>query len=286
MIERFNFYDLYGYVVPGLALLGMLWLPLWWLAGRKVPGAWFAAVVALVLAYIAGHVVARFGQATLRYFVFDAQSRRFRSVQPSNLLLSAEDVLLPPESRLPPTVKSALIAAMQRRFGIDNVPTGFFLFRRALLRERVGSYAEQFEGIYTMMRGLAAVSVVAMFYYAGWAMADLLVSPRFVDSAPYAAVVALAAIAAATLFDWSMVLTWSLGIVAVLSFPIGLYLGAVLATAALSSDAIHLLWILAAAAFYLATRFYQGYRYFAVQFATTVYRDFYVLERLGPVQDR
>jgi hypothetical protein len=156
-----------------------------------------------------------------------------------------------------------------------------------LLREGVASYAEQFEGMYTMMRGLAAVSVVAAFYYAGWAMADSVATPRLVDAAPYAALLALLWIAAVTLFDWPKVmLSSSLWFVAVLSFPVGLYLGAVVATATLSSDAISLLWVLSLAAVYFATRFYQGYRYFAGQFATTVYRDFYVLERLGPVEGR
>jgi hypothetical protein len=257
VIERFNFYDLYGYLVPGFALLGMLWLPLWWLAGRKIPGAWFAAVVAILLAYIAGHIVARFGQATLRYLVYNATSRRLQQVVPSNLLLSDEDDLLPPESR-------------------------------ALLREGVSSYAEQFEGMYTMMRGLAAVSVVAAPYYAGWALADsAIVTAKFVDAVPYGAFLALLAIAVLTLFDRPRVIVlWSLWLVAVLSFPVGLYLGAVCVTSALPPDAISLLWVLSGAAAYFAARFYQGYRYFAGQFATTVYRDFYVLERLGPVQDR
>jgi hypothetical protein len=164
------------------------------------------------------------------------------------------------------------------------VSTGFFLCRRALLREDVASYAEQFEGMYTMMRGLAAVSVVGAFYYAGWALADSVVTPTFVNAAPYAAFIGLLSIATVTLFDWSRLQSSLLWVVAVLSFLVGLYLGAVVATAALPYDAISLLWVLSAAAVYSAIRFYQGYRYFAVQFATTVYRDFYVLERLGPVQ--
>lgn len=28
MVEKFNFYDIYGYLIPGLVLIGLLWVPI------------------------------------------------------------------------------------------------------------------------------------------------------------------------------------------------------------------------------------------------------------------
>lgn len=38
MIERFNFYDIYGYLLPGATLVGLLWLPF-----GIITGTWPAA---------------------------------------------------------------------------------------------------------------------------------------------------------------------------------------------------------------------------------------------------
>ena len=51
-------------------------------------------------------------------------------------------------------------------------------------------------------------------------------------------------------------------------------------TTALSREASLSLLVLAVTSLFFAIRFYLGYRYFAEQFAVTVYRDFFVLERM------
>lgn len=274
MIERFNFYDLYGYLLPGLTLLGMLWLPLWWLAAQDLPGAWWSAAVALVIAYLLGHIVARLGQ---NGFPYD----KTRGRQPSDGLLDAGD------DRLPDTMKTQIVQDVERRFRLQvnvadpnqrrrTLQTAFFLCRRTLLREDAASYAEQFEGLYSMLRGLAAVSTLASSYYLGWAATELLVTSEFVAAAEYAAPAALV-----VLILWPE-RPWLHSLLTALLFPVGLYLGATLVPSALSRGASLLLLLLALASVYLAVRFYLGYRYFAEQFAVTVYRDFFVLERMLP----
>lgn len=63
MIERFNFYDVYGYLLPGLVLTALLGLP-FWIAGRLTPPAQFAsAALAIVIGYVLGHFVQRFGES-------------------------------------------------------------------------------------------------------------------------------------------------------------------------------------------------------------------------------
>ena len=58
MIERFNFYDLYGYLIPGIVLVLSLRLPL--VVNGTYPfsaSEWIVLIVGVVLAYVLGHVV-------------------------------------------------------------------------------------------------------------------------------------------------------------------------------------------------------------------------------------
>jgi hypothetical protein len=281
VIERFNFYDLYGYLIPGLALLGALWLPLWWLAQKEIPGAWLSAAVALVVAYLTGHVVARIGQTGFPY-------DKPRGLQPSDGLLDAQD------RRLPDSVKQQIVAAIERYFALRlsavhpnerarSLRTAFFLCRRALLREDAASYAEQFEGLYTMLRGLAAVGAMSCSYYLGWATAALLATSELITALQYSAPVILIGVIllAERPCERPGQPPWLFLLMAALLFPLGIYLGATQVTRALSSDEILRLLVLAVASFFLSVRFYLGYRYFAEQFAITVYRDFFVLQRMS-----
>lgn len=57
MIQRFNFYDIYGYLVPGVVLLTAFWLPFGLVLGRWPSADWSSALVGLVFAYLAGHIL-------------------------------------------------------------------------------------------------------------------------------------------------------------------------------------------------------------------------------------
>ena len=57
MIERFNFYDVYGYLLPGLALLGLVWLPFLILKHKWPENELLSAVVVLAIGYVVGHVL-------------------------------------------------------------------------------------------------------------------------------------------------------------------------------------------------------------------------------------
>ena len=57
MIERLNFYDIYGYLLPGAALLAIAYLP-FLLAGAPHSSLEFSsAVISLIVAYISGHLL-------------------------------------------------------------------------------------------------------------------------------------------------------------------------------------------------------------------------------------
>ena len=146
MIERFNFYDVYGYLLPGVALLALGWLPFWFVAGKDIPGAWVSAIATLLAGYAVGHVLSRMVQLAL------PSGRR----EPDGTLRPPSDYLLDPErSTLSASLRESLTVKIQTRFGLAVAAKGildtavrqrrqdaFFLCRRALIQGKVGSYAE------------------------------------------------------------------------------------------------------------------------------------------------
>ena len=57
MIERFNFYDIYGYLLPGLALVGFGWLPFGLLSRSFPKNELLSAVLVLAFGYVLGHLL-------------------------------------------------------------------------------------------------------------------------------------------------------------------------------------------------------------------------------------
>jgi hypothetical protein len=122
MIERFNFYDVYGYFIPGAFLIAVLWLPhaLVW---RWIPSADVSAAVAMIVAaYIAGHILQIVAAKVVpSSLMVDGVTRA-----PSDLLLEDSD------PRLSSDFKERLKALIKSRFGIDvtdpkNRGTAFLL---------------------------------------------------------------------------------------------------------------------------------------------------------------
>ena len=58
MINKFNFYDIYGYLLPGLVLLTLLWLPYGLITGQWPGGGQLVTtLLGIPLAYVAGHLL-------------------------------------------------------------------------------------------------------------------------------------------------------------------------------------------------------------------------------------
>jgi hypothetical protein len=161
MIERFNFYDVYGYVLPGLAALSVGWFPFWFLATRDLPAGWSSALVGVFVAYLLGHVLKPLGTTVLR------------RDEPSTTMLDP--------GTFPEEMRILLLAAIHRRLSIPvgSAPSddaaekarrqaAFFACRSALLQSDAASYAEQFEALYVACRGVAFVALLAVPYWGGW----------------------------------------------------------------------------------------------------------------------
>lgn len=169
MIERFNFYDVFGFFIPASLLLLILWLPFGVLSRTLPPADLSSTIVVVIVSYLAGHFLQAWAN---RAYPLAEQGR-----YPSSRMLDRDDRRLAAK-------RDELVRLMQSEFGINVEPVdsseperiraddrrdvAFLLARQRLIaRQRVG-YAEQFEGLYTMMRGIMAASTIGAVYLFGW----------------------------------------------------------------------------------------------------------------------
>jgi len=141
MIERFNFYDIYGYVIPGLVLLAVVWLPVAVLTGQGISIGVTEGVIATVLAYVVGHLLQQFSRKIV--------PTERGGAKPSSFVLDGNTSML-----------AALTTRVKERFKLDlaeaNRDAVCMQCRAALITAGRAGYAEQFQGLYTLMRGCAA----------------------------------------------------------------------------------------------------------------------------------
>ncbi len=176
MIKQFNFYDIYGYLLPGMLLLGILWLPIGMVTGLPPSKDISEAVYVAALAYIVGHLVRAVSSSVVPSTVSDSHSQQ-RVM--SDYLLDNSNT----DSKWAPNFKLRLQGQVQALFNIslqvendgDGVNaiskdrnTAFFQARAYLIAKDAAAYAEQFEGMYSMMRGLGCCFYVGAAYFAGW----------------------------------------------------------------------------------------------------------------------
>ncbi len=198
MVEKFNFYDIYGYLLPGVVLLLLLWVPFGVVLGKWPQPEIWSALLMLVLAYVVGHLIQTFAvpllpskkrdkDGNVRYpsdIMLDATDTKFGLDLKKKISDLAGKVLgvelkFPEDLRLRQT--NLKMAAKEK--GISEEAEGeaikvlagqrrdaFFQARSALLKEKGTWYWEQFEGLYALMRGLCFSLGVAVWYLFGWSL--------------------------------------------------------------------------------------------------------------------
>lgn len=284
MIDKFNFYDIYGYFLPGAAFLAVLWIPFGLVRHSWPYSEWSSALIAAVFAYIVGHLIQ--SVATNAIPSWKAKSTDTTIRYPSEVYLDATN------TELPTPAKQKINELMKVQFGlnlrvdqsgdstIDKVRNNAFLLaRQILIQGKAVSYAEQFQGMYALTRGLVSVFALAFVYWLGWAAA--IVKNRWIVSGAVLVMASsvlilmnISAVMLRNILDAPRKRKFELGYAAILliSFlTIGYALG-VRYTATRSQSA--LLAFLAAWAFIASLRAYGAYNFFAGRFASTVWRDY------------
>jgi uncharacterized membrane protein YfcA len=289
VIKQFNFFDIYGNLLPGMLLVGLLWIPFGVLTNIWPDQDLSKALFLGVLAYIVGHLIQTVALSVVPSKVTD-KAKHKRS--PSDLLLDASDKKFAQE------LKEKLAAQVTKLFGIDLEITkdgdgendiskkrqdAFFQARTYLITKNVARYAEQFEGLYAMMRGLGCSFFAGGLYLDGWALSFHRDFFRLSDWMPVVLWIAIAAsliFASVAYFDEPArkkvdgFLAWS---IVVALFGAGFLAGLWRPQAVGSSVpacAETILWGSGLLAWIAAARCFSAYKAFALDFARTVWRDF------------
>jgi hypothetical protein len=167
MIERFNFYDVYGYLIPGALLAAVIWFPHALVQRLAIPTALTAAVAAVIGVYIAGHLLQVIATNVLPSTEPVKTANGIVDRYPSDRLLDSED------KTLPASMKEQLMKLIQARFAIDakereNRAAAFLLCRNSVIAGKTASYVEQLQGMYALMRGISAAAAIGCAYDLGW----------------------------------------------------------------------------------------------------------------------
>lgn len=174
MIERFNFYDVYGYFIPGSVLILAIWLPFAMTGHAKLPtGEWPLLVVGVLVAYLAGHLIQTMASTAIPS---SGSEKREKWAYPSARMVSADD-----KSTFTDELKDRIEKCVHSWFDLEihvksdaTEPLGkirqdaFELSRRVVVK--TGNYSEQFQGLYVMMRGITAALWLATPYTLGWVL--------------------------------------------------------------------------------------------------------------------
>lgn len=171
MIDRFNFYDIYGYLLPGTLLLGIFWFPFGMGTGNLPAKEVSTTLLLLALGYVAGHLLQTLASVVVSSDIASATGIRRA---PSNILLDASSAKFGQE------FKAGLAAKVKAAFGLEilgdradadaNRNTAFMQARAYLIRNKAANYLEQFQGLYAMMRGLGCAFFLGFAYLLGWGL--------------------------------------------------------------------------------------------------------------------
>lgn len=286
MIEKFNFYDIYGYFLPGSAFLALIWVPFGLIQHLWPAKELSSAVAAIIFAYVVGHVL-----RTLAHNVFPSQVKDplRRPRFPSDLFLDSDNNTFSQE------FKVRLAKIVMNTFEIDLAigttaaqvddqikrrrQDAFFSARGVLIKQGIATYAEQFEGMYALMRGLTTAFGFGFFYIAGWALSCF----KNQCSRSTAVFIVIGGLGAASVLS-SIVLSRqrkqktpfhleiaNLSVLTIVLLALGYLLG--FEKISTVEQGI-LLWVVSLGALFSSLRCFSTYKFFAGEFAKAVWRDF------------
>lgn len=271
MIEKFNFYDIYGYLLPGAIFCTVIAAP--FLIVYEITIEWKALAIGIPVAYIIGHVVQRIVFISFHTSIKVNGGRRYHS----DIMLDIGGPYLSDGFR------HILIQRISQEFGLNvnsanvdkpgemtqNRRDAFMLCRDRINRDGLKGYVEQYQGMYALMAGTSVACLIGMSLSGGllasaltptlpgWAiyliwflLLVLFVLLHFFDESPYS----LAGVTAAATLVGLMVGESS----PVWNNNIAMLLGLIIGTG------------------FVSRRCYRAYRYFQGFFASAVYRGFVI----------
>jgi hypothetical protein len=160
-----------------LILVVLIWIPFGVVGEKLLEADLGSAVLGVVVGYVLGHVLQILAQGAFPSKFSASRGSKLR--YPSDVFLDEDN------PKLIAAFKRQLLEKIDKDFQLDVRDSAFLsprdanlrqatrdhafrLCRSALLRGDKFSYAEQFNGMYVLMRGLVAAFLVAAFFYIGW----------------------------------------------------------------------------------------------------------------------
>jgi hypothetical protein len=279
---KFNFYDIYGFALPGFLLVAVLWLPFGLIQKNWPDPQLSSAVIGVVLVYIAGHLLQTVARQVL-------PSRLPNGRFPSSVFLDRGD------GTFSDSFKKRIAEQIHFAFGLDVFPElpahkgdevpktvdhvrdeALFLCRSALIKSKTVSYAEQFEGLYALMRGFSAAFAFAFVYYLGWAYSSLLRWQGTGYLIVLGIIGALITILTGNRSNTARRVTAAFLLLA--AFASGHYLGQLVVG---TSEHRNLFLVGTLLSVFAFERCYGSYKGYAQEFVKAIYRDFYLYETPG-----
>jgi hypothetical protein len=302
MLQRFNFFDVYAYLIPGAALIALIWLPFGVVKGRWPTGDFSSGLLLLVAAYIAGHVLYYPATGALpaesKGWYKDRNCWQAKTVRhPSEFLLDID------EETFPEGFKRSLEGLIDKQLGREvdvefdwtaandtdrrnlskERQLAFFLCRSALITGEAPTYGEQFQGLYELMRGLTLAFALGFAHYLGWASAVWLHEVPLATAGIAGLAICLFGAAVLLVAETprnplrARIIAAAL-MAAFYLFPFWLQ-GLASSEGATTQHRTLILAAMAVVALFSSVRCYSAYRPFAREFAMAVYRDFYAYVR-------
>ena len=281
MIPNLNFYDIYGYLIPGLTLAIVLRLPYGLITGSWPESSWASALIAVVIGYVLGHLIQILARNALPSKTMDGR-------YPSEALLDQDDktfsVAL--KERLQTRIRELSGVDVRTDLAnsdvIDDVKAqradGFLYCRDALLSSKNLSYAEQMQGMYTLMDGLTIAFTLGAPFSFGWSVS----TGRFQVSALFIVALGLLpmAVAAAVGLGKTDLTPTERARLMLVFLMIALFGAGYLMGGGKVSTPAHRVSLGAMTLVYTfaASSCYSAYKYFTIMYAQTVYRAFSLYE--------
>ncbi|MFO0932338.1 MAG: hypothetical protein U1E39_06470 [Planctomycetota bacterium] len=204
MIERFNFFDLYGYLIPGTVVFAIVAAPVSIATGVGLDSllpSGLDLIPLLIFAYVGGLALQRVAEWALPSTVHRGLSDP-RGARPSDVMLdsSNNELSLPSKVQLLELAKARgwLVACDSW----DSVASAhrqeiFFHLRSVLVEADAADYAEQYQGMYTMCRGISMALLLAAPVYLAWAIGAVPLSTTLSPANLSLLLIVLAALAGA-----------------------------------------------------------------------------------------
>ena len=150
-MSQFNVYDIFGYLLPGSVVVGVVLFVFWPFADLDGMSSLADGLAMLLGCYVLGHIL----RATIGQYV--------KSIKPSRQLLSPASTIFsaPQKERIIRALNTSFSLGLPAQPDGDQQQEAFSLAYAAIVQNDVAGYVPLYNSLYALYRGLLAASMLA-----------------------------------------------------------------------------------------------------------------------------